>query len=186
MSVNPSGRLPITFPASLNQLPRPVLDGLVNFAPPVTVNYDIEGSDVGYRWYNRKGLTPLFPFGFGLSYTGFRYDNLELRSESNSLTASFTVTNTGNVRGRDVPQVYVTGRGNEKGQRLVGWAVVELAPGASTRVTVEADPRLLSDWSIERQRWSMPAGRYDVTVNTSAASVSLSGSTGLEARLLAP
>ena len=184
--LNPSGRLPITFPASLNQLPRPVLDGLVNFVPPVTVNYDIEGSDVGYRWYNRKGLTPLFPFGFGLSYTGFRYDNLELRSESNSLTASFTVTNTGNVRGRDVPQVYVTGRGNEKGQRLVGWAVVELAPGASTRVTVEADPRLLSDWSIERQRWSMPAGRYDVTVNTSAASVSLSGSTGLEARLLAP
>lgn len=184
--VNPSGRLPITFPASLSQLPRPVLDGLVNFVPPVTVNYDIEGSDVGYRWYNRKGLTPLFPFGFGLSYSGFRYDNLELRSEGNSLTASFTVTNTGNVRGRDVPQVYVTGRGNEEGQRLVGWAVVELAPGASRRVTVEADPRLLSDWSTERQRWSMPAGRYDVTVNTSAASVSLSGSTGLEARLLPP
>ncbi len=92
-------------------------------------------------------MTPLFPFGFGLSYTSFRYDNLELRSEGNSLMASFTVTNTGNARGRDIPQVYVTARGNSKGQRLVGWAIVDLAPGASTRLTVEADPRVLSDWS---------------------------------------
>ena len=184
--VNPSGRLPVTFPASLDQLPRPNLDGLYNFDPRVAVNYDIEGSDVGYRWFNRKALTPLFPFGFGLSYSSFRYENLELRSEGNSLTASFTVTNTGDAPGRDIPQVYVTGRGNSKGQRLIGWAIVDLPPGASTRVTVEADPRLLSDWSTQRQRWSMPAGRYDVTVNSSAASVILSGSTGLEARLLPP
>ncbi|HEY2009208.1 MAG TPA: glycoside hydrolase family 3 C-terminal domain-containing protein [Rhizomicrobium sp.] len=184
--VNPSGRLPITFPASLEQLPRPTLDALFNFDGHTTVNYDVEGSDVGYRWYARKGLTPLFPFGFGLTYTSFRYENLELRSEGNSLAASFTVTNTGNRQGRDIPQVYVTGRGGTKGQRLVGWAIVDLAPGASTRVTVEADPRILSDWSMARQRWSMPAGRYDVTVNSSAASASLSGSTGLEARLLPP
>ncbi|HEX4273170.1 MAG TPA: glycoside hydrolase family 3 C-terminal domain-containing protein [Rhizomicrobium sp.] len=184
--VNPSGRLPITFPASLDQLPRPTLDALFNFDGHTTVNYDIEGSDVGYRWYARKGLTPLFPFGFGLSYTSFRYDNLELRSENNSLMASFTVTNTGSRQGRDIPQVYVTARGGNKGQRLVGWAIVDLAPGASTRVSVEADPRILSDWSTQRQHWSMPAGRYDVTVNSSAASVGLSGSTGLEARLLPP
>lgn len=184
--VNPSGRLPITFPASLEQLPRPTLDGLFNFDGHNTVNYDIEGSDVGYRWYARKGLTPLFPFGFGLSYTSFRYDNLELRSENNSLTASFTVTNMGSRQGRDIPQVYVTDRGGNKGQRLIGWAIVDLAPGQSTRVTVEADPRLLSDWATLRQRWSMPAGRYDVTVNSSATSVALSGSTGLEARLLPP
>ena len=184
--VNPSGRLPVTFPASLDQLPRPKLDGLVNFDPRTAVNYDIEGSDVGYRWYSRKGLTPLFPFGFGLSYTSFRYDNLELRSEANNLTASFTVTNTGNASGRDTPQIYVTSRGPNKGQRLIGWAIVDLAPGTSTRVTVKADPRLLSNWSSERGRWSMPAGRYDVTVNNSAASVILNGSTGLEARLLPP
>lgn len=185
-NVNPSGRLPITFPASLEQLPRPILDGLEDFDPRTPVNYDIEGSDVGYRWYYRQGLKPLFPFGYGLSYTSFRYDNLELRGEDNVLEASFTVTNTGSRQGRDIPQVYVTARGDHKGQRLVGWAIVDLAPGASTRVTVKADPRVLSDWSTERHRWSLPAGRYDVTVNYSATSVALSASTGLEARLLPP
>ncbi|HZQ39428.1 MAG TPA: glycoside hydrolase family 3 C-terminal domain-containing protein [Rhizomicrobium sp.] len=185
--VNPSGRLPITFPASLDQTPRPVLDGLFDFQPGrTTVNYDIEGSDVGYRWYDRKGLTPLFPFGFGLSYTSFRYDDLQLRSEGNTIHATFTVTNTGDRPGRDTPQVYVTGRGKTKGQRLIGWANVELAPGAATRVTVDADPRLLADWSTERQRWALPAGRYDVTVNSSATNVALAGSTGLEPRLLPP
>jgi beta-glucosidase len=185
--VNPSGRLPITFPASLDQTPRPVLDGLFDFQPGRTAaNYDIEGSDVGYRWYDRRGLTPLFPFGFGLSYTSFRYDDLQLRSEGNSIHAAFTITNIGNRQGRDTPQVYVTARGGARGQRLIGWANVELAPGASTKVTVDADPRLLADWSTQRQRWSLPAGRYDVTINSSAANVALTGSTGLESRLLPP
>jgi beta-glucosidase len=184
--VNPSGKLPITFPASLEQTPRPRLDGLFDFDGRTHLNYDIEGSDVGYRWYERKGLTPLFPFGFGLSYTSFRYDDLQLRSEGNTLHASFTVTNTGNRPGRDTPQVYVTARGNAKGQRLIGWSNVDLAPGASTKVTVDADPRLLADWSTPRQRWSVPAGRYDVTVNSSSATPVLNGATGLEARLLPP
>ena len=185
--VNPSGRMPITFPASLEQTPRPKLDGLLDFEFGKTaVNYDIEGSDVGYRWYARQGLTPLFPFGFGLSYTSFRYDDLKLRSEGNTIHASFTVTNTGTRQGRDTPQVYVTARGKTKGQRLIGWANVDLAPGASTLVTVDADPRLLADWSTPRHRWLMPAGRYDVTVNSSAAAVMLGGATGLETRLLPP
>ena len=185
--VNPSGRLPVTFPASLEQMPRPKLDGLLDFVYGQTrVNYDIEGSDVGYRWFARQGATPLFPFGFGLSYTSFLYDDLKLRSEGNTIHASFTVTNTGTRQGRDTPQLYVTARGKTKGQRLIGWANVDLAPGASTLVTVDADPRLLADWSTPRHRWLVPAGRYDVTVNTSAASVMLSGATGLETRLLPP
>jgi beta-glucosidase len=185
--VNPSGRLPITFPASLEQTPHPKLDGLLDFEPGRTrVNYDIEGSDVGYRWYDRKGLTPLFPFGFGLSYTSFRYDDLQLRSEGNTIHASFMVTNTGNRPGRDTPQVYVTARGKTKGQRLIGWGNIDIAPGASARVSVDVDPRLLADWSTPRQRWQVPAGRYDVTVNSSSAAPMLSGATGLEARLLPP
>ncbi len=184
--VNPSGRLPITFPASLDQTPRPHLDGWLEDPAKAKVSYDIEGSDVGYRWYDRKGLTPLFPFGFGLSYASFRYDDLQIRSEGNTIHASFTVTNTGTRAGRDTPQVYVTARGGRRGQRLIGWGNVDLAPGATTRVTVDADPRLLADWSIPRHRWAVPAGRYDVTVNSSAATPLLNGSTGLEARLLAP
>ena len=184
--VNPGGRLPITFPASLDQTPRPKLDGLFEDPNRVHVNYDIEGSDVGYRWYDRKGLKPLFAFGHGLSYTSFAYDDLQLRSEGNTIHASFKVTNTGNRAGRDTPQVYVTARNKKPGQRLIGWGNVELAPGASTRVTVDADPRLLADWDTAKHRWSVPAGRYDVTVNSSAVMPLLNGSTGLEARLLAP
>lgn len=184
--VNPGGRLPITFPASLDQTPRPKLDGLFDDPNRAHVNYDIEGSDVGYRWYDRKGLKPLFAFGHGLSYTSFAYDELQLRSEGNTIHASFKVTNTGTRAGRDTPQVYVTARNKKPGQRLIGWGNVELSPGASTRVTVDADPRLLADWDMARHRWSMPAGRYDVTVNSSAVMSLLSGSTGLEARLLAP
>jgi beta-glucosidase len=185
--VNPSGRLPITFPASLDQTPRPKLDGLYDTDPSkLRVNYDIEGSDVGYRWYDRKGLTPLFAFGHGLSYTTFKYDDLVLRSEGNVMRATFTVTNTGNRQGRDTPQVYVTARGKMKGQRLIGWGNVDLAPGASQKVTVEADPRLLADWSVPRHRWLLPAGRYDVTVGSSAVSPQLNASTALETRLLPP
>jgi beta-glucosidase len=184
--VNPGGRLPITFPAALDQTPRPKLDGLFEDPNRVHVNYDIEGSDVGYRWYDRKGLKPLFAFGHGLSYTSFAYDDLQLRSEGNTIHASFKVTNTGTRAGRDTPQVYVTARNKKQGQRLIGWGTVDLAPGASMRVTVDADPRLLADWDTAKHRWSMPAGRYDVTVNSSAVTPLLNGSTGLEARLLAP
>ncbi|MDB5735004.1 MAG: glycosyl hydrolase, partial [Alphaproteobacteria bacterium] len=184
--VNPSGRLPITFPASLEQTPRPKLDGLFEDPNRVHVNYDIEGSDVGYRWYDRKGLKPLFAFGHGLSYTSFAYDDLQLRSEGNTIHASFKVTNTGTRAGRDTPQVYVTARNKKPGQRLIGWGNVELAPGASMRVTVDADPRLLADWDTAKHRWNVPAGRYDVTVNSSAVTPLLNGSTGLEARLLMP
>ncbi len=184
--VNPGGRLPITFPAALDQAPRPKLDGLFEDPNRVHVNYDIEGSDVGYRWYDRKGLKPLFAFGHGMSYTSFAYDDLKLRSEGNTIHASFKVTNTGNRAGRDTPQVYVTARNKKPGQRLIGWGTVDLAPGASTRVTVDADPRLLADWDTAKHRWSVPAGRYDVTVNSSAVMPLLNGSTGLEARLLAP
>jgi beta-glucosidase len=184
--VNPGGRLPITFPAALDQTPRPKLDGLFEDPNRVHVNYDIEGSDVGYRWYDRKGLKPLFAFGHGLSYTSFAYDDLQLRSEGNTIHASFKVTNTGNRAGRDTPQVYVTARNKKPGQRLIGWGTVDLAPGASTRVTVDADPRLLADWDTAKHRWSVPAGRYDVTVSSSAVMPLLNGSTGLEARLLAP
>jgi len=182
--VNPSGRLPITFPASLDQTPRPKLDGLYEDDwSKLSANYDIEGSDVGYRWYARQGLTPLFAFGHGLSYTSFKYDDAKVTG-GDTLHVSFRVTNTGLREGRDTPQVYVTARTGKKGQRLVGWGNVDLMPGQSTRVTVDADPRLLADWADGG--WSLAGGRYDVTVNESAVQPLAQGSATVGARRLAP
>jgi beta-glucosidase len=136
---NPGGRLPLTFPASTEQLPRPKLDGSdwvePNFAGDPTsgsdqlhADYDIEGSDVGYRWFARKGQKALFPFGYGLSYTTFQTTGLSLKG----LTATFTVKNTGTRDGDEVAQLYLTTRNGEVKQRLVGFARVSLKAGESS------------------------------------------------------
>ncbi len=138
---------PITFPARWNRRPIPCWTGCMTIPGKARANYDIESSHVGYRWYDAKGLTPLFAFGHGLSYTSFKYDDLQLRSEGNTLHASFKVTNIGTRAGRDTPQLYVTARRNSRAQRLVGWGNVDLAPGESTKVSIDVDPRLLADWS---------------------------------------
>jgi beta-glucosidase len=163
--VNPGGHLPITFPASAAQLPRPVVDGYYdlepNFAgdPPspdakLDANYNIEGSDVGYRWFARKQHKALFPFGFGLSYTSFATSGLKV----SGLSASFTVKNTGSRQGATVGQVYLVSRAGEAKQRLAGFARVDLQPGASQVVKVTFDPRILADW--KDGGWSLPAGDY--------------------------
>ncbi|WP_225206117.1 beta-glucosidase family protein [Novosphingobium huizhouense] len=170
---NPGGRLPVTFPASVAQLPRPKLDGSdwvePNFAgdaepgkDKLATDYDIEGSDVGYRWFARKGATPLFPFGYGLSYTTFARSGLKV----SGLSASFTLTNTGKIAGDDVGQVYLVSRGAEAKRRLVGFQRVSIAPGASRTVTVKIDPRLLADW--EDGGWDMPGGEYGFALGANA------------------
>jgi beta-glucosidase len=184
--VNPSGRLPITFPASLNQIPRPQLDGLYeNDTSNLHVDYNIEGSDVGYRWYHRKGITPLFAFGYGLSYTSFQYDQLSVKADR-TLHIRFRVTNTGQRQGRDTPQLYVTSRAGVEGQRLIGWAKVDLLAGQSQLVNVDVDPRLLADWSIERHGWEIKGGSYEITLNSSALYVEAHTQADLSEEFLAP
>jgi beta-glucosidase len=162
---NPSGRLPITFPAGVEQLARPRLDGYAelepNFAgdPPtpdarLSADYDIEGSDVGYRWFARQGRTPLFPFGFGLSYTAFETSDLQVKG----LSASFTVRNAGARAGATVGQLYLVSRNGAPKRRLVGFQRVDLAPGEARTVSLAIDPRLLADWS--GGGWSMAGGSY--------------------------
>src|SRR5215472_127753 len=142
-AVNPSGRLPITFPASLGQTPRPELPGLgTPWGTPVTIEYN-EGAEVGYRWFAHTGQTPLYPFGHGLSYTSFGYRDLQADG-GETVTAAFTVTNTGDRKGADVPQVYLTSAPDGPRMRLLGFERVELEPGESRTVTVTADPRLLA------------------------------------------
>jgi beta-glucosidase len=136
-AVNPSGRLPLTFPADLAQTPRPDLPGLGEpWGTPVTIDYH-EGAEIGYRWFAQQGETPLYAFGHGLGYTTFAYTDLVV----DALTASFTITNTGDRAGADVPQLYVV----EPRMRLLGFERVELVPGESRRVEITADPRLVPD-----------------------------------------
>lgn len=174
---NPSGRLPITFPASEAQLPRPRLDGSDWVEPDfaggpssgsdkLAADYDIEGSDVGYRWFARTKAKPLFPFGHGLSYTTFESTGLKMRG----LGASFTVRNTGKREGADVAQLYLVSRKGEAKLRLAGFARVNLAAGAERTVRLTIDPRILADW--KDGRWTMPAGDYTFALGKDAATLS--------------
>jgi beta-glucosidase len=183
--VNPSGRLPITFPASLAQTPRPELPGLgTPWGTPVTIRYD-EGAEVGYRWYAQKSQKPLYAFGHGLSYTTFSYSDLKV-SGGETITTTFTVTNTGKIVGADVPQVYLTDAPGEKRMRLLGFERVELAPGASRSVTVTADPRLLARFDGKANQWRIAAGAHAVAVGKSADDFVLTGGTNLAARNFGP
>lgn len=184
--VNPSGRLPISFPVDLGQTPRPELPGLGEPpGTPTTIEY-FEGADVGYRWFARHGHDPMFAFGHGLSYTNFEYGDLEVSGKDTSrhpLRASFSVVNTGDRGGADVPQLYLTAAPGERCVRLLGFERVELDPGATRRVTIEVDPRLLAHYDGSNGSWCIGAGAYAVAVGTSAitprleATVELSGRT---------
>jgi beta-glucosidase len=180
-AVNPSGRLPLSFPAGLDQTPRPELPGLgTPWGTPTTIDYD-EGAEIGYRWFAQQGTTPLYAFGRGLSYTSFEYGALAV-SAGETITASFTVTNTGERDGADVPQLYLTSAAGAERMRLLGFERVELGPGESRSVTVTADPRLLARYDADAGQWHVAAGAYRVRVGRAADDLVLTGETELEQR----
>jgi len=184
--VNPSGRLPMTWPMSESQLPRPAIPGWT--AGPtdrVPVDYTIEGSDVGYRWYARKGETPRYWFGHGLSYTSFTYDKLVVRG-GKLLEAEATVTNAGGKAGKDVVQLYLTGRPGGTTRRLVAFQKVSLAAGESRRIKLAGDLRLVADFDAARKRWVIPAGTYGLAIGMDAGSASLTATTTLMATTMKP
>jgi len=172
---NPSGRLPMTFPANEAQLPRPVLPGSTTIEPSflgygkpgqtLDVDYDVEGSDVGYRWFARQGEAPLFAFGYGLSYTSFDTGDLTIKA-GKSLVAEAKVRNSGARPGAEVVQVYLTSAAGKATRRLVGYQRVELATGESRSVSMTIDPRLLAGW--EGTSWHRAAGSYHFALGRSA------------------
>ena len=180
---NPSGKLPITFPASVSQLPRPNIPQPPDGYTPFNVNYT-EGYNVGYKWYDMNNLTPLFPFGFGLSYTTFAITNPAIVNNLSSTTTpnfqvTFTLANTGKVAGAEVAQVYLglPSSLNEPPRRLVGWQKVPLQPGASQAVTIEIDQNdsshPMSYWDTGSSSWQVSSGVYTVYLGNSEAASSL-------------
>jgi beta-glucosidase len=178
--VNPSGHLPLTLPRSADQLAHP------NPPRPGDVQY-FEGAAVGYKWFDKQGKDPLFPFGHGLSYSTFSASDLAAKVDGLGIDVSLTWKNTGSVRGRDVAQVYAARAGWESEKRLVGYQEVELGPGERTTVHLKVDPRLLATFRTEARSWEIAAGDIELFAGTSsldrAASVHVSHPGGtLEAR----
>jgi beta-glucosidase len=175
---NPSAKLPVTFPTSLDQVPAstdaqwPGVDGKVQYS---------EGLNVGYRWYDAKNRTPLFPFGYGLSYTKFAFSNLDLSARTLSgngdVQASVDVTNTGSRAGAEVAQLYlsVPATTGEPPRQLKGFRKVYLQPGETKRVTFDISARDASYWNSAAQGWTLAAGTYTVHLGDSSRSLPLSG-----------
>jgi len=160
--VNPSGHLPVGIVQSEAQLVRPVLEGdPTDSHKAVQVAYR-EGAAVGYKWLALHHETPLFAFGFGLSYTGFRYANLAVHCVAVQCRLSFTVTNTGTRSGKAVPQIYVSAADSrwEAPLRLAGWDKLELAAGQRRRVQLDIDPRLLASFDSHHNCWQIRAGQF--------------------------
>jgi beta-glucosidase len=171
-AVNPSGHLPATFPVSEQQLPRPKLDGDPKQPEQrFTVDYTKEGAAIGYKWFDQKGLTPLFPFGHGLSYTTFSYSGLASQVKDGRLHVRFKVTNTGNVAGKDVPQVYISPLAAkwEAPKRLAAWDKVALQPGESKEVDVAVEPRILGMFDEKSKTWRIAKGKYKLVLAEDAA-----------------
>ncbi len=174
--VNPSGKLPITFPRSVedtlasNAEQYPGVNGVVHYS---------EELDVGYRAYAAHHLSPLFPFGFGLSYTDFSFDALKVRKGPGAASAivSFKVTNTGKRAGTEVPQVYLgfppIAEGNEPPLQLKEFRKVMLNPGESKTVELKLDACAFSYWSVEAHAWQVAEGEFQVMVGNSSANTPL-------------
>jgi beta-glucosidase len=173
---NPSGHLPITFPVSEADLPT-AGSPLQQSDTSAELQYS-EGLKIGYRWYDSQRIAPLFPFGFGLSYTTFKYSGLSVSGNPrDGATVKFTVTNTGGRAGADVAQVYVRfpQTAGEPPRQLKGYKRVSLAPGASTQVTIALDRRAFSYWDPAFRAWSVAPGCYGISAGNSSRTLPLSG-----------
>ncbi|HUE44277.1 MAG TPA: glycoside hydrolase family 3 C-terminal domain-containing protein, partial [Candidatus Sulfotelmatobacter sp.] len=183
--VNPSAKLPMTFPKSDADLPHPTLvkpredqlgEAAVNKSgeakPTFSVTYD-EGLKVGYKWYDAEKKPVLFPFGHGLSYTTFGYSGLQV-TPGKGTTVSFTVKNTGSRDGAEIAQVYAAlpASAGEAPKRLIGWSKVWLKAGESKDVKVSVDPKYLSIYD-EASGWKLLPGRYVIMVGGSSAELPL-------------
>jgi beta-glucosidase len=195
--VNPSAKLPITFPKSDEDLPHPTMvkppkesttqgggpdvwNKIAKGLPAFQIAYD-ERLKVGYKWYDAERKDVLFPFGYGLSYTSYSYSGLKLTS-GKSVRLSFQLANTGTRAGSEIAEVYAAlpASAAEPPKRLVGWSKVKLDPGESKEVTIEIDPWYLSIFNVERDTWQLLHGEYTFLVGGSSRDLPLKASVDLK------
>ena len=177
---DPGGRLPMTFAADRGQGPAtkteeyPGVNGVAH--------YD-EGILVGYRWYDAHHQEPLFPFGFGLSYTDFQLGDLRLSRHGDTMNIELTVKNVGSRPGSDVVQVYVgePAAAEEPPSQLKGFAKVSLQPNERKHVTIAVPVKALASWSEQDHKWELPAGNYEIKVGESSRDFRLHGRMSLQA-----
>lgn len=172
--VNPSGKLSETFPIRLADNPTYGTFGKDR-------NHEIyhEGIFVGYRYYDQHQLPVRFPFGHGLSYTDFAYDDLKVVEGSDDVKASFKLTNTGKITGKEVAQLYVANQASPTEmpvRELRNFTKVELAPGESTDVTLTLPRRAFSWYNTDRQQWEADNGHYLIEIGSSSRDIRLSQS----------
>jgi beta-glucosidase len=197
-AVEPSGRLPVTFPASEAQLPHQTIQGDPRGAPPgpvgrgghygrvFTANYS-EGAAVGYKWFMAHGEQPLFPFGYGLTYTKFGLRNLFVSADGATVEASVIVRNLGSRTGAATVEFYLSGpEGGRIPLRLAGFCRVSLAPGEERTATITVDPRLLGSFDEPSRRWRIAAGSYRIAAGFDAGQHDLAASFPLEEANLPP
>jgi beta-glucosidase len=170
--INPSGKLPVTFPLRDQDTPTWGQNGAFETDPVYS-----EQLNMGYRWYDAKNIAPMFEFGYGLSYTHFAYSGLSVAHRPDgALDVSFTVRNDGRVAGAEVPQVYLgVPYSGEPPRRLVGWEKIGMNPGETRRVRITVTPRMQSVWDTSRNGWRyVPGGT--VYVGASSRDIRLQGS----------
>ena len=183
--INPSGKLPMTFATSLSAVPASTAaqwPGVNN-----QVQYS-EGLNVGYRWYDARNVTPMFPFGFGLSYTSFAFSGLTVGAMANGVaTVTATVRNSGTRAGTEVAQLYVANPAadGEPPHQLKGFQRITLAAGASGTVTFQVRSRDLAHWDTATHAWKTTAGSYGILVGNSSRNLPLSGTLTAPAALAA-
>jgi beta-glucosidase-like glycosyl hydrolase/uncharacterized protein involved in high-affinity Fe2+ transport len=179
-TVDPSGKLPVTFPASLSQVPAQTA---AQWPGTATGPIYSEGVDIGYRWYQSANITPLFSFGYGLSYTKFSFSNLNVGgfNADGQATVTATITNTGSVAGADVAQMYVgdPAASQDPPEQLKGFQRVTLNPGQSATVSFPLTIHDLADWSNTDNQWEAQTGTYSIKVGDASNNLPLAGSTSL-------
>ena len=186
--VNPSGRLPETFPLRLEDTPCYLSYG----GEGNTAVYS-EGVFVGYRYYEKKKIPVLFPFGYGLSYTSFEYSNLKLSADSikdtDTLTATVDVTNTGTVAGKEVVQLYVADKESSvfrPVRELKGFEKVELQPGETKTVSFTLDKRSFAYWNTTINDWHVETGAFEIQIAKNAHDVVLCAEVNVESTVVIP